>query len=334
VKQQWIERPEAGGVAALLLIRTFALSFGRTAARLVLFPITLYYLIRRGPERRASRMYLRRIGIANAGWREVARHIHCFAAVILDRVFLLSERFKRFDVRTYGIDQVHAALAMRKGVLIFGTHLGSFDALRVLSQFAANAKIRVVIDTEQTPATLAVLNRLNPELAASIINARQEGTSTALAIKEALDEGCLVTLLVDRARPGNAMLDVDFLGSPAPLPTSPWLLAAALKVPVMLCFGLYRGGNRYDLHFEHFADSLHIERARREVALRDIMQRFSARLEHYARSAPYNWFNFYDFWHSQDPAHDPDRNPADRAAGGGAQRDISGDADGGAIRRT
>jgi len=26
------------------------------------------------------------------------------------------------------------------------------------------------------------------------------------------------------------------------------------------------------------------------------MQRYVARLEHYARLAPYNWFNFYSFW--------------------------------------
>ena len=337
MKQQWIERPEAGGVAALLLIRTFALLCGRTAARLVLIPITLYYLVRRKPERRASRAYLRRILGRDPSLLEIAKHIHCFAAVILDRVFLLSERFTRFDVRAYGIDQIHAALAQKKGVLIFGTHLGSFDALRVLSQFSKTAKTRVVIDTDQSPATFAVLNRLNPELAASIINARQEGTSTALAIKEALDEQCLVTLLVDRARPGNPVLDADFLGSPAPFPTSPWLLAATLKVPVMLCFGLYRGGNRYDLHFEPFADVLVIERTRRQAALRDTLQRFSGRLEHYARIAPYNWFNFYDFWHLHDATRAPDRPVAANAAGVEAARDI-GDtgaaADDGAMRRT
>ena len=80
--------------------------------------------------------------------------------------------------------------------------------------------------------------------------------TTALAIKEALDEKALVTLLVDRARPGNEVVICDFLGHPAPFPLSPWQLAAALKVPVVLCFGLYRGGNRYDLHFETFADTL------------------------------------------------------------------------------
>jgi predicted LPLAT superfamily acyltransferase len=277
----------------------------------VLYPITLYFLIRRAPERRASRTYLERVTGKRVGLREVARHIHCFAAVILDRAFLLAERFKRFDIRVFGLDDLRSAWARQQGVLVFGSHLGSFDALRVLAQLRPDVKVRVVIDIEQNPALSRVLNALNPELARSIINPRRDGMTTALAIKEALDEKALVTLLVDRARPGNEVLLCDFLGHPAPFPVSPWRLAAALKVPVVLCFGLYRGGNRYDLHFEPFADTLAVERTRREDYLKDAVRRFAARLEHYARGAPYNWFNFYDFWqieaargasHADDPA--------------------------------
>jgi hypothetical protein len=28
------------------------------------------------------------------------------------------------------------------------------------------------------------------------------------------------------------------------------------------------------------------------------MAQYVAQLERYCRAAPYNWFNFYDFWHS------------------------------------
>ena len=44
------------------------------------------------------------------------------------------------------------------------------------------------------------------------------GTTTALTIKEALDEKSLVTLLADRARPGNQVMTADMLGWPAPTP--------------------------------------------------------------------------------------------------------------------
>ena len=300
---EWLRRPEGGSVLGYRLFSVFARLFGRTASRFLLYPITLYYLIRRGPERRASRAYLERVTGREASLWQVARHIYWFAAVTLDRAFLLSERFKRFDIRTYGLDELRKAWEQQRGVLVFGSHLGSFDALRVLGQVRRDVKVRVVIDVEQSPALTRVLNSFNAELAKSIINARQEGTTTALAIKEALDEKALVTLLVDRARPGNSVMAADFLGQPAHFPTSPWQLAAALKVPVVLCFGLYCGGNRYDLHFEPFADSLAMDRRRREAALRDIIQRYADRLAHYTRSAPYNWFNFYDFWQSFQTAH-------------------------------
>jgi predicted LPLAT superfamily acyltransferase len=300
VRQEWIDRPEGGTTFGYMLISGFARAFGRTAARIALYPITLYFVIRRGPERRASREYLRQITGRDVSLWQVAKHIHCFAAVTLDRAFLLSERFKRFDVRTFGLDQLRQAWAQGRGVLLLGSHLGSFDALRVLADFRSDITLRVVIDVEQNRKLSQVLNALNPQLAKSIINARQEGTTTALAIKEALDEKSLVTLLADRARPGNQVMTVDFLGRPAPFPTAPWQLAAALKVPVVLCFGLYRGGNRYDLHFETFADQLKLERAQRAAELQQTIQRFADRVAHHARSAPYNWSNFYDFWRADD----------------------------------
>ena len=312
MKQQWLERPEAGTVFAYQLIVGIARLCGRRAARLLLYPITLYFLIRRGPERRASRAYLERVTGQPVGLPQVARHIRWFASVILDRAFLLSERFKRFDIRVYGLDDLRAAWGQQRGVLVFGSHLGSFDALRVLAQLRPDVKVRVVLDTEQNPELSRFLNALNPELARSIINARREGTTTALAIKEALDEKALVTLLVDRARPGNEVALCDFLGEPAPFPVGPWQLAAALKVPVVLSFGLYRGGNRYDLYFEPFADTLALERTRRDEHLREVTARFAARLEHYARDAPYNWFNFYDFWKIETP---PTARSPDAAAG-------------------
>lgn len=314
MKQEWIDRPEGGSAFGLKLIMTFARLCGRTAARLVLYPVTLYFLIRRGPERRASRVYLGRVFGRPATLLDITRHVYCFAAVTLDRFFMLSEKFRRFDIQVTGLDALHAAMARDQGVLVFGSHLGSFDALRVLSEKRPDVKTRVVIDIGQNPALSNILNSLNPKLARSIINARQEGMNTALAIKEALDDKALVTLLVERARPGNSVVIADFLGVPAPFPASPWQLAAALKAPVVLCFGFYRGGNRYELHFEQFADAIRIERGDRNGSLTRIAQRFADRLTHYARVAPYNWFNFYDFWQLHAPQDSAPTSDAARVA--------------------
>jgi predicted LPLAT superfamily acyltransferase len=35
---------------------------------------------------------------------------------------------------------------------------------------------------------------------------------------------------------------------------------------------------------------------RREEVIQERVERFAARLEHYCKLVPLQWFNFYDFW--------------------------------------
>lgn len=307
--EHWSQRPEGGGAFAVWLIRTFARYAGRTLTRPFLYPIALYFLLVRGPERRASRDYLRRALGREPRWRERFRHVHTFASTILDRLFLLGGDMDRFDVKVSGVEALEARIDRGQGVLVFGSHLGSFEVLRVFARQRPDVPLRVVFDASHNPALTRMLDALDPQMARGVIDAGQDGPSIALAIKQATDEGALVALLVDRARVGEKSVPALFMGENAPFPASPWLIAAALKVPVVLAFGLYRGGARYDLAFEVFSDRVAVERHNRAGALAELTQQYADRLQHHARSAPYNWFNFYDFWHAHEASSDPRRNP-------------------------
>ena len=293
---RWKERPEGGGWFALWLIRSIGRYGGRTVARVLLYPITLYFLLRRGPERRASRAWLTVAMTKPASWLQVARHIHSFASTILDRVFLLSGEVRRFAIRVIGVEAVHEQLDAGRGVLLFGSHLGSFEVLRVLARERPQARLRVVLDQAHNPAITQLLDALNPEIAANVIDASQHGPALMLQIHEAIAAGEMVALLVDRAHPGESTLPAPFFGREAPLPLAPWQLAMVIGAPVVLAFGLYRGGNRYDLVFEPYSDGEPVPRPRRAARIASLIAGYAARLEHHARSAPYNWFNFYDYW--------------------------------------
>jgi predicted LPLAT superfamily acyltransferase len=119
---------------------------------------------------------------------------------------------------------------------------------------------------------------------------------TLIRARESLDAGYFVGMLGDRVFGADKTTRCEFLGAPATLPAGPILLAAVMHCPVILFFGLYRGGNRYDIYFEHFADEVVLNREHRAEETQSWTQRYLARLEHYARLAPYNWFNFYSFW--------------------------------------
>ena len=86
--------------------------------------------------------------------------------------------------------------------------------------------------------------------------------------------------------------------------------AVSARMPSVLCVGLYRGANSYDVYCELVADELRLARNGRAAQLGDWAQRFAARLEHYTRLDFYNWFNFYDFWHSLPPEEAEQRQPA------------------------
>ncbi|MDQ3288981.1 MAG: acyltransferase, partial [Pseudomonadota bacterium] len=196
MSSHWKKRPEGGGRFALWLIRTIAKRGGRSAARALLYPITAYFMLVRGPERAASRAYLGRVLARPARLLDVARHIHTFAATILDRVFMLGGEMTRFEVEIKGLVPLHEQIDRGEGVLLFGSHLGSFEVLRVLARQRPDVTVRVVLDKAHNPDITRLLDALNPEIARTVIDAGQDGPSIVLAIQQATDAGAVVALLV------------------------------------------------------------------------------------------------------------------------------------------
>jgi predicted LPLAT superfamily acyltransferase len=296
----WQDQPEGGGRLSIQLVINASLRGGRGFMRICLYPITLYYFLRRGSERRASHEYLSRVFGRPATTWEVLKHLHCFAVTLADRIYLLAHGERDFEIEVNGVEQLQDYVAQGRGVLLIGSHQGSFEVLRALSARCPEVPLRVLLDKQKTPAMTEFLEALAPEIGQAVIDVSQGGAAITLAVAEACKAGSMVALLADRGRAREVLRRVDFLGEPAPFPVGPWLLANTLQVPVMLCFGMYRGGRRYALSFETFAERVEIPRDDRPRALDNILQRYAQRLEHYARLEPYNWFNFYDFWQQDD----------------------------------
>jgi predicted LPLAT superfamily acyltransferase len=293
VSQAWLQQRERGSVAALRLLVGFAGLVGRPIARLVLMPVCAYFLVFSVKARGASRNYLSRALGRPAGAGEVFRHYFTFATVALDRVFLLKERYDLFDLRPHGEEVMEQLRAAGRGCLLLGAHLGSFEVLRALG---TDRQVRVALVMYEDNARMVgrVAKAINPALADNVIALGR--FDSMLKVQERLQHSQWVGLLGDRALDEEGQLRVPFLGGMAAFPTAPFRIALMLKRPVVLMLGLYRGGNRYDLYFEKLFDPDAIDRAQRQALVEQAVRTYAARLEHHCREAPYNWFNFYDFW--------------------------------------
>jgi predicted LPLAT superfamily acyltransferase len=291
---RWTTLPERGTPASLRIIAWIAAHIGRGAARLLLYPITLYYVITARAARRMSREYLKRVHGGSTHWWHVFRHFYCFAATILDRVYLLHGTFERFGVTVHGKEILQRQVESGNGSILLGSHLGSFEVLRALGVMQRRFPLKVLMDTVHNQNITRFFDALNPEIAGTVI--APDRADTLIRVKESLDGGYFVGMLGDRVSGGDKTTQCQFLGTPATFPAGPVMLAAMMHCPVILFVGLYRGGNRYEIYFEHFADEIVLDRDRRAESIQLWTQRYARRLEHYARLAPYNWFNFYPFW--------------------------------------
>ena len=305
MSRSWQTQPERSNPWTLHLIRWIALHLGRGVSRLLLYPIVGYFLLTSRTAVHASRDYLTRMLGRPAGLRDVARHIHSFASTILDRVFLLTDRFEELDIQVHGEDLAQKYGLAEGGCLLVGSHLGSFEVMRALGVKQPQVKVRMLMARGQNEMITQLLEALNPGIGEHMIDTSGGDADTALRIKAALDDNCMVCLLGDRVNSAHEKSTAcEFLGQAAEFPLGWLLLAAVLGVPVLLCFGLYRGGKRYDIHFELLSERITLNRSSREADAAEWAQKYADRLAHHARAAPYNWFNFFDFWESREQLDD------------------------------
>ncbi len=292
--QSWLRQQERSNLAILKLMVWISLPLGRGIGRLVLYGIAAYYVLFAPKARHFSREYLHRALDRWAEWSDGFRHVFSFASTIHDRIYLLNDRFDLFDIEVEGAEALHAALAKQPGALLIGAHFGSFEVLRSVGRGQAGLKVAMLMYEENARKINATLEAINPAATRDIIALGR--VDSMLEARDKLEQGYLVGMLADRSLGDDPTVDCEFLGKMAPFPVGPWRMAAMLRRPVFFMAGLYLGGNRYRIHFEPLADFSDTPRGEREAAMRAAQQRYAQRLGELCHAAPYNWFNFYDFW--------------------------------------
>ena len=290
----WRAEGERSYLWVIKLMVALSLGLGRRLSRVVVHGIALYFVCFAPRARQASRVYLARALGRPPRWRDVYAHVLCFASTIHDRVYWLRGEQGRFSVQIEGQEHVQAARgASGRGIVFVGAHMGSFEALRVLSQ-DDDLRVRMLMYPDNANKLNAVLGAINPALLGSIIALGRP--QALLQVRDALAEGVCVGVLADRQLADGGGTRLPFLGADAPWPDGPWRMAAMLKAPVVFMAGLYLGDNRYRVCFLPLADFSQLETAGREAALRAAQARYVHILEALCREAPYNWFNFHDIW--------------------------------------
>jgi predicted LPLAT superfamily acyltransferase len=307
---QWAGAPERGSATLVRVMIFLALRCGRPVAHRILHLIAAYFFAFAPSARRSAREYLRRALGREPSGIERYRQVFAFASITLDRIYLMRERFDLFEISTEGEELMNDTVARGSGAFLLGAHLGSFEIISAMGRRRPGLRVAMAMYEHNGSRVAAFFKAAgNPASAPEIITLGH--LEAMLRIRDCLDQGTFVGMLADRTIADAPAQIVNFLGRAALFPSGPMRAAAALRRPVIFMTGLYRGGNRYHVVFRQIADFSQPAAAGREAAVREAIGRYVALLEECCRSDPYNWFNFYDFWHGADA-------PAEAAPGGGA----------------
>lgn len=301
--RHWAQINEVSFVAGMRLLFAVHRLLGRLPFRLMLYPVLCWYIAANGRARQASRSFLAQVRSyrpqlpLRSGLFGVFLHFAAFGESLLDKMLLWGGLFPINKVHLTGSAHITDATAAGRGGLIICTHLGNLELCRVIGRQHPALKLTVLVHTRHAQAFNQMLAQLDPGSQLNLMQVTDMSPATAMVLAEKVAQGEFVVIAGDRVpvSPQPRVARASFLGRIAPFPIGPYVMAALLQCPVYLMFSR-RSAEGAEVSFEAFRERIVLPRKQRDEALAELASAYAVRLEAHCLQAPYQWFNFYDFW--------------------------------------
>jgi len=311
------QREKAAGWELKFLLFLFKI-FPAAILRFLAFPVGFFYFLFSGKARRESKRFLQRIApfIDNKKTAKKCRspfaplrHIISFSLSLIEKVQGWGGRFslKNIQFQNDDADDLIAGLESGKGAFLIFSHLGNSELLRSFlnsgrTEVSRKIPATAIMDIKVTAHFIKMLKKLNPQSIVDIICADEIGPQTAILLEERLSGGGVVLIAGDRtSASGSGNITIPFFGKEAPFPSGVFYLLSLINYPVYFIFGLRERclslKSKYNMYVHKSDISFDCSRKERIQRSNILASSFVSMLEGYCKKYPFQWFNFFDFWH-------------------------------------
>lgn len=294
IQSKWGGKTQGGGFgqrSLVFLIRIFGLRF---MYFMMAFAIP-FFVIFNIKERKAIVKYYHEILGFNKfkSLLRTFKNNFLFGKMMMDRLALAAKKNK-FSIKIINEDIFDNLCDNSKGFMIGSAHVGNFE-LAGYALHQDKKKIHSLMFGGESPEIQA--RRYEMLRKNNIIGiVASNDMSHIFKIKNALDEGNIVSMPCDRMLGSNKNIEVNLLGKDTMLPMGPFITAAHSDVTMISIFIMREKTWNYTVYVNEIQyDKNHNIRQRSE----QLAKNYAKELESVLRKYPDQWFNFYDFWEKQ-----------------------------------
>lgn len=296
ISNSWSKKTEHGSVLALRMVLVLYRFGGKKLLNLLIYPVVFYYYLKDSYARKSSSEYLERV-LGKKG--SVLKHFKNFGDKIISSLQAWLGEIHPRDIQWQNRKLVFDLVEQKKGALVISAHFGCLEMTRATHSQEKGLKIIPLMYMKNSQIFRGFLREVNPNAEKEIIYVDSIHPGIAIEIHNRMAKGEFIAILADRIAPNSPdrAVEVDFFGEKARLPEGPFALAMSLGCPVFAFFSFYDEAlGKYCANWEKLEFKRPESREERRAEIANSAQLFANTLEKHCRQAPYQWFNFFDFW--------------------------------------
>ncbi|GEM_PF-2660535 len=272
------------GVKSLVMLYKLA---GYRSVKVFVFTVSVFYaLSSRSKIVPKLQTYYELISLKPSFWTYL-RHVYAFSLTIFDRILSDVDGFLEQTKRTQ-INKEHMQHIGKVGGFVFISHFGNnMQGFKIFDTF--DMKINLVVDERASEAITDIEAKKYQNSRLNKINLA-DGIAAMLEINEAIKRKEAVIMAVDRVVDIKHSYQIDFLGKNALFNSTPFKIAKKLRAP-FVGLNVIRSADQ-----ELIIDISDIFQTDKDSSVDDMISSYVSSLERCVRRYPLQWFNFYDFW--------------------------------------
>jgi len=290
---EW-EGNSKGTVLGYKIFIFFIRKLGVPAAYRLLVFVAFYYVFFAGKSTRSIYYYFKK-RLKYSSFKSlfsIYKSYFTFGKTIIDKAAISSGLKSRFTYECDGVENILNLLDKQQGGIMISAHVGNFEIAEFFfEEIDTRSQISLVTTDAEHRNIKEYMEKVTMRSNVKFILVKED-MSHIFEINNALSNGELVCFTGDRYMKGQKVMAESLLGKEANFPAGPFLLASRLNVPVLFVYVMKETNKHYHL----YARSA-------EVKNRDaqgLLKKYTESVEWMLKKYPLQWFNYFDFWETDD----------------------------------